>query len=450
MAGEPRGPFREQSLERLSSPERLDQLLRVTDRKSWLPLAGFAVLVLAGVLWTVAGSVPVTVEGRGIIVRPREVVELQAPAAGYLTELRVRPGELVEPGGVVATIAHPDLEKQLELARDKAAELGRQAQEMLRLSSVRLGRAATTGEVSAPGEHLAAARELARALRDRELEVAREERERLSEQLRFAHELTGSLERTLDGRRRLHADGVLSREALDTAEQDWVEALAAASGLDAAARRLLAQELEVEERYAERLQQLADREREIAAVEREIARLVHLLVREGRIVSDHAGRLLELSVGVGSFLAPGQRIGTIARREPGGAVESLSYFTVRDGKRIERGSTIHVTPDTVERQRHGSIVGTVIEVAEFPASLAEAESSVGNRGIAEALLAAGFRIRVHARHAQDERGRLVWTSSGGPGEEEWFGTTASARVAVEHRRPIGFVLPWLKETVGVE
>ena len=54
-----KSPFRKKSLERLSSPERLDQLLRVIDRKSWIPLLAASILIVILLGWSVFGRVPV-------------------------------------------------------------------------------------------------------------------------------------------------------------------------------------------------------------------------------------------------------------------------------------------------------------------------------------------------------------------------------------------------------
>ncbi len=43
--------FRKVSLERLSSPEQLDQLLRVTSPKSWISFIGVASIIVIAILW---------------------------------------------------------------------------------------------------------------------------------------------------------------------------------------------------------------------------------------------------------------------------------------------------------------------------------------------------------------------------------------------------------------
>ena len=60
--------FRKEALERLSSPEQLDQLMQIVTPRSWLPLAVLGGLMSFGVVWSFVGKIPVTTTGRGVIV----------------------------------------------------------------------------------------------------------------------------------------------------------------------------------------------------------------------------------------------------------------------------------------------------------------------------------------------------------------------------------------------
>lgn len=64
--------FRKESLERLSSPEQLDQLMQVVSPKSWLPLASLASLMALALVWGFWGRIPITAVGKGILVHPTQ------------------------------------------------------------------------------------------------------------------------------------------------------------------------------------------------------------------------------------------------------------------------------------------------------------------------------------------------------------------------------------------
>jgi hypothetical protein len=61
--------FRQKALDRLSSPEELDQLMHITSPRLWLALVGVLGLLVAGFLWTVFTTIPTTVSAQGALVR---------------------------------------------------------------------------------------------------------------------------------------------------------------------------------------------------------------------------------------------------------------------------------------------------------------------------------------------------------------------------------------------
>lgn len=64
--------FRKESLERLSSPERLDELMTIVNFKTWLPLGAIGVLLGLGLIWSFVGRIPVTTNGRGLLVKDEQ------------------------------------------------------------------------------------------------------------------------------------------------------------------------------------------------------------------------------------------------------------------------------------------------------------------------------------------------------------------------------------------
>jgi hypothetical protein len=59
--------FRKSALDRLASPEQLDQLIQITDLRGWLALVALSVLVAVALIWGVAGEILITVDGTGIL-----------------------------------------------------------------------------------------------------------------------------------------------------------------------------------------------------------------------------------------------------------------------------------------------------------------------------------------------------------------------------------------------
>ncbi len=193
------------------------------------------------------------------------------------------------------------------------------------------------------------------------------------------------------------------------------------------------------------------RKHEIQATITRIAFLQVQLEKNGRIVSEHKGRVLELAANPGQFVSEGQRVGTLEVDDPGTQPTAIVYFPVKDGKRIQAGMKLQFTPDTVQRERFGGIVGAVIRVSPFPATKAGAASLIGDPELAESLLSAGPQIEVIADLERDSSvlSGYRWSSSKGPSMPITPGLTATARVEVERRAPISYVFPFLRSSVGI-
>jgi len=98
------GLFRQAALERLSSPERLDELMEVTTPRSWLALLGIGAVLVAALVWAVYGSVPTLLKAQGVLIREGSLQSVDAPVAGELRELLVNAGDDVVREQLVARI----------------------------------------------------------------------------------------------------------------------------------------------------------------------------------------------------------------------------------------------------------------------------------------------------------------------------------------------------------
>jgi hypothetical protein len=89
-----RSPFRQKALDRLSSPEQLDQMVRVIPGKGWLALLALVVLLGAVITWAITATLQLTVFGDGIITGSVESPQtLEAVLFVSIDDgLRIQPG----------------------------------------------------------------------------------------------------------------------------------------------------------------------------------------------------------------------------------------------------------------------------------------------------------------------------------------------------------------------
>jgi hypothetical protein len=95
--------FRQQALDRLSSPERLDELMHVTSPRSWIALVGLGGVLVAALIWSIFTSISTTVPAVGVVTGGSHT------GSGLVGTVFVKPtdGIAIRPGMDV-TLAQPD------------------------------------------------------------------------------------------------------------------------------------------------------------------------------------------------------------------------------------------------------------------------------------------------------------------------------------------------------
>ncbi|HBA46887.1 MAG TPA: NHLP bacteriocin system secretion protein [Lachnospiraceae bacterium] len=106
--------FRKTSLEKLSSPEQLDRAIVITSPAFWIALGGGFVIVLGALLWAVFGRIPVNVESQGIYLNGEGIRSVYGEVDGIVTEIRVKEGDQVKAGDVVAVVGGGEITAQIE------------------------------------------------------------------------------------------------------------------------------------------------------------------------------------------------------------------------------------------------------------------------------------------------------------------------------------------------
>src|SRR5438105_1732840 len=115
--------FRQKALDRLSSPESLDQLMRVSGARDWIALIALGLVIGAALVWSVTGKLPTTVAGKGIFVHPSQILDCQTLGAGRLEALNIRVGDVIKRGDIIGRIDQTDVRKHLEEDRTLLADL---------------------------------------------------------------------------------------------------------------------------------------------------------------------------------------------------------------------------------------------------------------------------------------------------------------------------------------
>jgi HlyD family secretion protein len=478
MLDQKRDLFRKESLERLSSPEQLDQLMQVVGPRSWLPLTTLGVLTLLALIWSTLGRIPETVTGQGVLIYPHKVVSVQADSAGQVISMNVEAGDEVQEGDVIATLQpDPELEKQLQQELNKLAELQAQDQEVSSLQGQRTEQEATSNAQQRRTllERLQNAQDLTPILRDRSLEALREDRQNLQQRLQALQTLLPILQDRLEKRQEILAEGAISSDLVLQAQQEYLSTLATYADAQSQLKQLEVREADAERQYLANLTTISElqaqlreldtqatsfaqqsleatnsRGNQIQEVRRNIAILEAKLENSSEIRSEQDGVIVEVAAVPGQILGAGSSIATLNVETDSAQLASVAYFTIQDGKQIEPGMEIQVTPSTVKRERFGGILGSVTTVSSFPVTPQGATVLIGNEETAQSLMSNGRTIEVFAQLEEDPStySGYAWSSSRGPEQKFSAATTTLVRVKVGERSPISYVIPLLKSLTG--
>ena len=483
MPKEKHSIFRQKALDRLSSPEQLDKLIQVVTPKDWLPLASLAVFGFLGLLWSIFGSIPVTVSGQGMLINSRKVVPFQSPISGQLKSFNVEPGECVKKDDILATIDPSDKKQQLQQQQEKLAQLKQQIAKatLLRQQHTLIETEKISSERASLKQRLQDTQNLTPRLQKQGLNSIAQQRLSLEQNLLDVQELTPILLQRATKQRELQQEGAISAERVLQAEQEYRQSRQKISEIQAQLQQLRIQEAELQQKYLENLNsitqikaeleklairkkqleqdnleatnteknQIQELEQAIARLEKEVADNSYIKY----IKSPHAGCILETTVTVGQYVNPGTRLGNLQTDEKPNQIISVAYFNVEDGKKIQPGMPILVTPDTVPRTRFGGIVGEVVDVSSFAVTSEGANSVLGNPEVVKKLMAEGggkIEAIAQLKHDSETFSGYQWSSSQGPELEISSGTTTTVRVTVEERSPITWVMPRLREWTGIE
>jgi HlyD family secretion protein len=413
--------FRKKALERASSPEQLDQVIQLVRPHHWLPLAAFSSLMAAGVAWSIIGRIPVTVAGQGVLTYPSTVVDVQSLGAGQLSRINAKVGDFVKKGDVLATIAQPDLENQLHLKKMKLVELKTQSNTAHSLQTHR------SGVVDA---------------------VVTQQRQSLQNQVQLAQNMVPQLKDRLSRWQWLKNQGATSSEDVLKVQQEYLQATEKATQLSSQLRELDTKKPEqIEKDY----ETISNRQNQVQDIKREIAQLNGQLKQNSQIIAQRNGQIIEMTVSPGQILTAGTRVATLEAREPSAKLVGLSYFANGEGKQIQPGMKVEMTPTSVHRERFGGIVGTVSNVSTQPVTPEGIAKLTGNPTLAKSLMGDDSKIQISADLQTDPTNQsgFHWSSSKGPQFKVSAGSTTAVRITVEERAPITFVFPFLKSWSGL-
>lgn len=418
MTGNETTLFRKVALERLSTPDRLDQTLRYASSKAWMALVASFLIIGASAVWASKGTIATTVTGPAVILRTGGMFTVRAQGNGQVVALKVAVGDRVKVRQVVARIAQPNL---LDRIRSTEEALSQAKQE---------GTRAVTARLQSSTLHIAAI-ERQKSNIDREIGQLIEFEKLAEEQVRLQEQLfSGGL--------------VIKRLVVDAKQK------LASLQTDISRRRAELLQLEAQRYEAESApeQVKANSQAAVMDLERKLAELKREASVSSNVRSLFDGEVVEVMVQPGDFVSAGGPLVTI--QPIGNQVEALIYVPAERAKEIVPGMEARVSPTTMKREEFGHIKAKVVSVSEFPASAQALMRSLQNETLVRALAGDGTVSEVRAQLERDPStpSGFKWSSSKGPWASISAGTLCTADVTTRQQAPITLVFGIVRKKMG--
>ncbi len=355
--------FRKEALDRLSSPERLDQLMQIVQPKKWIPLAAMGSLIAVGLTWSVFGRIPITVAGQGVVVFPSKVTAFQSPSSGKILTLNIRPGDQVKKGQVIATIDQTELQEKLDLARAKMLQLQEQdrSANSLQLQRTVLDKGALQQQRQALQQSLETTQSVTPIIRDKGLNSIQQERQNLLQRLQTTRDLLPTFKQRFELRQQLRREGAVSSDSVLQAQQEFLNSLTKINEIQSEQKQLDVKEADAQRQFLENINATKDlqaqlatldtklagqaeqdlaiatnRKKEIQDTERAIVQLQSQLKGKSQVKSNFDGRVLEVVAVSGQHLEEGARMGTIEAQDSSTKLVGVAFFPVSEGKKIQK------------------------------------------------------------------------------------------------------------------
>jgi HlyD family secretion protein len=415
------GIFREAAIDRLSSPDQLDQLAGVARPIDWAAAAIIGVVLAILLLWSVLGRVSTRVAGDGILIgEAGHVAEATAAAGGRLNAVSVAVGDVVRAGQPIARLGQADLDERRRAA--EAAVQDRQAEYAdLAAADVRDARAEDASD---------AARKAG-----------------LGQALAAAQDHAGALSRNVKTTEGLVGQGLANQPDLDQLRADLAAARQRAIDDHNAVLALDAERLD---RQARRTREELDAQHRVDAARREAGQLAGTLGRESVVVSPVAGRVTEIKAAAGGYLASGAPVAVIETDQD--RLQAVVYLPADAGKQVRPGLLARVEPATARRDEYGAVLGQVASISPFPSTPEGMIAVLHNADLVARFSHGGAPYAAIVRLETDPRAPsgYRWSSGRGPGLRLGAGTLAHVEVTVRDRRPIELLLPLLRRVSGAD
>lgn len=403
------------------SPERLDIPIEIKISKSWWVWGVVTACLLAVVIWSIFGKVNVRVDGPGIIL-PKSVTMFNATSEGngLLLTVDCNLGDVVKKGQVLATVDVSEYKQKIKQTEQYLSKLKEEDKKIKIFANTQ-----------------------DKNLKDYAVKFDKALAERRDNSLKYKSFLDDFVAKE----KHLKKIGAIapltyekSVEALYGVENELLQIMSDKAN----------NALELEENQFQWFKETNNITLEILKHEHLLASQNLHLKKIQSIKSPIDGVVTQIFLLPGSYASPGKTVATVASTNV--KKEAIAFLPTSMGKRVGNEMNAFVSPTIAKKERYGTIPGKVWSVSEYPLDSSMLSSLLKDDDLAKLFSKSGPPIMCKLSLSFDENNisGFAWTSGEGPPFKITNGNICNISVVVERRRPITYVMPFLREWLGME
>ncbi len=422
MASDKSKMFRKVSLDRLSSPEELDTLMEVIRPRSWMGLGALGILLLTVIVWGFVGSIPTRVDAQGVLIKVGGVFDVFAPSSGPVAEVLVVEGDVVEEGQLVARIDQPEIVTRIDNARQYLIELEGRHSELVSYTRQDLG------------------------LQSESLVL---QKAALEDTIAFNEQRLESLEEQIANEESLLERGLITNKMVLQTKQAYQMTRDQLERSRNDLKQLDVRDLAVKNQKDQELLQsqisINDQKRNLRLLEEQLEEM-------SAVLSPSAGRILEVKARAGDIISRGTSMVSLQLSDQDvRGLQAVIYVPTKDGKYVENGMEVQISPLSAPREEFGFLMGEVTYVSEFPSTSQGMLKVLANDNLVRSLMAGGAPFAVYADLIPNPEALsgYKWSSSKGEQLRVNSGTLCAVTITVRERPPVELVIPYLLEKTGL-
>ncbi len=411
--------FRSVALARMSSPEQLDKLLRVTTPRSWIALAAVGVIILTAVVWGFEGRLATKTGGKGVAVRTGNLLTVNTLGTGQIVRVEVNIGDRVKQGQVIATVGQPLVADKIRVAEAQLADAEKERERQSDVRTKGLG----LEEQSIQGQ---------RASLDQQIKALEEQAKVVADQIPVNEELL--------------AKGLITKQQILSLRERQSTIANNITSLRTEIVRLDAVRFRNDQGGK---QSAVDYQSRITDFQRNLRLLRGELDMTSKVVSPYSGQVVEIQTVAGSLVGAGAPILTLEPESD--SLEIVAYVPSAKAKEIHPNMPAEIIPSSVRVEEYGFIRGKVSSIAEYPTTDAALTRTFQNSSLSQALSAGGpvNEVRIAMLANSSTPSGFQWSSRMGAPVKITPATLCSVQIVTREQPPIDMVFPYIKEKLGL-